>query len=51
VIFRRVSSTPERWSFAPRQPSAAIYERAHASVKIAPPTYRKRVTEQDEYQE
>jgi hypothetical protein len=30
VIYLRVSGAPERWALAPRNPSAAIYERAHA---------------------
>jgi hypothetical protein len=32
----------ERMAFAPRQPSRALFEQAHAPVKIkAPPVYRR----------
>jgi hypothetical protein len=47
LIFKRVSTAPERWSCAPRQPTAEIFARAHAPIKVAPPVYRKRVVAED----
>jgi hypothetical protein len=33
VIFKRIGASPERLAYAPRQPSAAIFERANAPFK------------------
>jgi hypothetical protein len=53
VLFKRFGGgSPERFACAPRQPSAAIYARAHAPIKkIALPVYRKPLTEQDVFGE
>jgi hypothetical protein len=37
VIFKRVGTLRKRWAAAPRQPSAAIFERAHAPIKAKAP--------------
>lgn len=40
VIYRRVDRAPERWAYAPRQPSKERHDRAHAP-------FRKRVVSEE----
>jgi hypothetical protein len=51
VLFKRVGTARERWACAPRQPSAEIYARAIAPIKITRTVQRKRLTEQDVFEE
>jgi hypothetical protein len=52
VIFSRVGTSPKRWAAAPRQPSAANFEPAHAPIKVkAPAVYRRPVDEDKEEME
>ena len=44
VIWRRVSTNPVRWQNAPRFPSKALYERAHAPL-TAPRAHRQAIEE------
>jgi hypothetical protein len=47
ILFKRFGGGgPARYASAPRQPSAEIYARAHAPIKLRP-VQRKRLVEQD----
>jgi hypothetical protein len=49
MLFIRNADSPEGLRFAPKQPSTAIYERAHAKVEIkAPSVFRRLADENDE---
>jgi hypothetical protein len=50
VIFKRVGTSPMRWAAAPRQPSAATFERAHAPIRVIP-RGRKRVIAEDQFED
>ena len=43
VLFKRVTTSPERLAIAPRQPTRELYERAHApkAKRPAPPPFRR----------
>jgi hypothetical protein len=49
VLFKRFGASPERLAFAPCQPSATIYARAHAPIKAtpAPAVYRRPVSDDE----
>jgi hypothetical protein len=50
VLFKRVTTSPERLAIAPRQPTRELYERANAPKvkRPAPPVSRPPVLDEDE---
>jgi hypothetical protein len=49
VLFKRVTTSPERLAIAPRQPTRELYERAHAPKvkRPAPPPFRQPATDDE----
>jgi hypothetical protein len=52
AVFESVGGSAARFAYAPRQPTAAIYERIHTRPKRtpAPPVYRRPVASDDQGQ-